>query len=39
MAAGYPRSGSTMAFPGQPDRPRGAVWVYDTDMILADRYQ
>lgn len=39
MAVGYPRSGSNLQIPGQPSRPRGAVWVYETDVIFDDGFQ
>lgn len=39
MAVGYPRSGSTVVIPGQPSRPRGSVWIYETDSIFDDGFQ
>lgn len=39
MAIGYPHSGSTLMIPGQPSRPRGAVWIYETDAIFGDGFQ
>lgn len=34
LAVGYPYSGSTLQ-----SRPRGAVWVYGTDLLFADGFQ
>ncbi len=39
LAAGYPRSGGIIGMPGQPNRPRGAVWIYDTDAIFLDGFE
>jgi hypothetical protein len=39
LAAGYPRSGGTLGMPGEPNRPRGSVWIYESDEIFADGFQ
>lgn len=39
LVAGYPRSGSMLGLPGEPLRPRGAVWFYETDAIFVDGFQ
>ncbi len=39
LAAGYPHSGTTLVGPGEPSRPRGAVWIYESDAIFADGFQ
>jgi hypothetical protein len=39
LAVGYPRSGGTLGMPGEPNRPRGSVWIYEGDLIFADGFQ